>query len=57
VDLDRLITANFCSQQLTAVFKGYNVMSTKIIRDENTGISKGVGFARLVCPLKTHIQC
>lgn len=39
------LTVALPSQELNAIFHGYRVLSSKILRD-NMGNSRGVGFAR-----------
>ncbi|KAI7902589.1 uncharacterized protein BX663DRAFT_486402 [Cokeromyces recurvatus] len=39
---------NMNEQDLEELFKPYPVLSNRILRDQNTGLSRGVGFARLV---------
>lgn len=43
-----MLNTNFGLQDLRRHFSPYHVVSEKISRDEKTGVSKEVGFARYV---------
>ena len=45
----------YCAQELNSIFFGYEVESSRILRDSH-GNSRGVGFARYAAPIE-HVLC